>query len=1209
MPSAKVKFNSVGDRCSKNERQLRRMPECGIFFIQDKPFEPDNHHFEPIPDDPSMPPLPSFRVNKLTRKLEKHEFPTPKFPDKKHIDYDDKLIKFGEIWDGIDLPQDQPYNNLRRLHESFGENQRDNYQRIKTNANLQTGAELDDYMHITRNVSSFSTIGSDSGAGIQDDGAGVGFGLRRRNVPIPLGSQEIIDFAPLDHEFKKRIAPRVARTLSPDDALTLGRKTVNQIRITDPIFQEHKVMVEVEKILTFGRRTLTTKQVDVIVKKMEAFSIDKSTVEEILIQNNKFNPEIEALPASQRQFAERLNSANNEIIDSNFRPTNPSVTDDDLNLIREDTPLTDRTQSSGLRQRTKFKKIIDKNIANLPEEIRSTFSKTSKLSSEVINKITKQSDDLMQNISASKTRIFGQKYSSQNTRDLELGMPANTRDLINVDIDGFQDILPTPNEGYARPPPRLKINTKITSSAIGGIGAGSGMLAGIGMSKFLASKGIDGYGNAAISGFTGGTVGTVASQAAEQALIKTGVRTGIRLSGQTLLKAALKGGGIGAVFSVGLMPVDNLINTTLVSHGLNHAESNIISGGITGGIGLGATVLVSALILGPETMGMSLVVGALAFLASELYAWFQGVTADHQDRIDAINKQNTRHEYTENRSVLLGKYLAMNDYNFDKALNMYKQLNPENDLGESSSDWETFRDQMSSIFTENPVINSERKTPDEIFMEQTDKIINPMIKDFNKHWALSGKGHYDRYLNEIYALRDKHIQAYNDNKPDAAKANSLMSQYINNKLLNDSSVCTNKERCSGIVNAKELTADEIEFMDTYSKETWRDGAELQFSINKAAMFATRKQVSDAQTYLKDQWDTNKLAPDQLDEKWIKMAEIDPTFHDKFYDAIEENAQNIIIHQYFNKQVKINQLPSNLVRVANLDLKFNDLIHNIYADTEQLASQLNITIPQLIELQNTDETNQTEKYDTIVFNNSKENPDYVEQALDIYHANTLVKSKEFYDYDEFRLDTDPTAINTWKPNDSQILQAHQSGLTLQQYQNYMQELSKGADGDFSKIPKLSKEIVRATGIVDFSHFTEEVAMAGYNPNAYTYDPDTLAINRLNWIDNDQNINNMHTDKFMPESFSKSQTDYKNYILNINLKNKANVNDYNNNLMRTLRAQHKNDNSIDVNAEYNNHAMSYDFISSNKQPVSVESKDVYVVPTSSKPVTAVTAVTAP
>ena len=70
----------------------------------------------------------------------------------------------------------------------------------------------------------------------------------------------------------------------------------------------------------------------------------------------------------------------------------------------------------------------------------------------------------------------------------------------------------------------------------------------------------------------------------------------------------------------------------------------------------------------------------------------------------------------------------------------------------------------------------------------------------------------------------------------------------------------------------------------------------------------------------------------------------------------------------------------------------------------------------------------------------------------------------------------------------------------------------------------------------------------------------------------------------------------------------MNDYNNNLMRTLRAQHKLDNNVDVNFEYNKHLMTYDFIS-NKQPVSVESKDVSVVPTSSKPVAAVAAVNAP
>ena len=66
-----VKFDDDGTQCKRDIEYLRRHPECGIPFIQDKPFKPDNpkHKFRPhdrnfsidildraIPNDPDIPP-------------------------------------------------------------------------------------------------------------------------------------------------------------------------------------------------------------------------------------------------------------------------------------------------------------------------------------------------------------------------------------------------------------------------------------------------------------------------------------------------------------------------------------------------------------------------------------------------------------------------------------------------------------------------------------------------------------------------------------------------------------------------------------------------------------------------------------------------------------------------------------------------------------------------------------------------------------------------------------------------------------------------------------------------------------------------------------------------------------------------------------------------------------------------------------------------
>jgi hypothetical protein len=71
MKAKLVKFDDNGTQCKRDIEYLRRHPECGIPFIQDKPFKPDNpkHKFRPhdrnfnidildraIPSDPNIPP-------------------------------------------------------------------------------------------------------------------------------------------------------------------------------------------------------------------------------------------------------------------------------------------------------------------------------------------------------------------------------------------------------------------------------------------------------------------------------------------------------------------------------------------------------------------------------------------------------------------------------------------------------------------------------------------------------------------------------------------------------------------------------------------------------------------------------------------------------------------------------------------------------------------------------------------------------------------------------------------------------------------------------------------------------------------------------------------------------------------------------------------------------------------------------------------------
>ena len=125
------------------------------------------------------------------------------------------------------------------------------------------------------------------------------------------------------------------------------------------------------------------------------------------------------------------------------------------------------------------------------------------------------------------------------------------------------------------------------------------------------------------------------------------------------------------------------------------------------------------------------------------------------------------------------------------------------------------------------------------------------------------------------------------------------------------------------------------------------------------------------------------------------------------------------------------------------------------------------------------------YRKFQFNYAKMDDKTVGEAIAISKEEDAVREAGYYDIDQAYLTTDPTAVGIWKPTDSQILQAHSAGMTLQMYVNYMHELSKGKTGDFSKLPDYNPEDIKASGILDFSHFQDELQMGGYDKNMYIY----------------------------------------------------------------------------------------------------------------------------
>jgi hypothetical protein len=158
----------------------------------------------------------------------------------------------------------------------------------------------------------------------------------------------------------------------------------------------------------------------------------------------------------------------------------------------------------------------------------------------------------------------------------------------------------------------------------------------------------------------------------------------------------------------------------------------------------------------------------------------------------------------------------------------------------------------------------------------------------------------------------------------------------------------------------------------------------------------------------------------------------------------------------------------------------------YAHIEESAKNINVSVEQYLTLQKTPEMEQKNLYDKYQFQNKQADPEAVKEAIKIASVEDNVKKSGYYDLDIALLKTDPTSISSFRPTDSQIFIAHSAGLTLQEYYNYIHELSKGKDGDFQNLPVLTDAEKSRLGFNDFEQFQEEVKLAGQNPDAYGYD---------------------------------------------------------------------------------------------------------------------------
>jgi len=1295
MKAKLVKFDDDGTKCKNDINYLRRHPECGIPFIQDKPFKPDNpkHKFRPhdrnfsidildraIPSDPDIPPPPPigqppkigeavgappyantylpqdytnyqqagrrligehleysrsggyarlpianaeadipFSIPRIGNNNYSHE--TPERPTRALGDVE--LEDFGA---GVGIPNKAPppirqtrarpladprdaefgalplETNIADLPQDIKDYiaEKINVRNITDKALLEAEGEevenvgkldLEDekiikniIKQVDEEIKDWHTTKRETGRGdpdeldaIQDVKNKLQEHLKRiqkterfKNVikksitdklkPRGMTDEELIDLQieqltrNSTQEEAKQIKQSIRRSKGKGKAKV--KPTEEEMFPLEPVDEYKVVTDEVEKILKSGDDTLTIKQKENLVKEMESRGISKRRTEEILQEAEVFDPALErAVGSSSRPQVERLA----RLLQRGIR----SIPTRDTNLLperqasielREDTPLT-RGRTDIAPGRSRIEKVMDRTAGKLPEELRSVYKSAQRNAENFNENVRTKSLEAIQRVTATTTRVFGQKYTGIRETALELRgsdielvapegninvRPPATQDITGIRPNDLQalDFDPLgadyqqtfvggtrPTLTYAERLQRVRTGATSREAGVGGVGAVGGVLIGFGVAELMGRAGVDNkYAIAATAGGAGGVGARILTMAGSRALTRgagtavaeTATYTAIR-SGTSLLRGA----GEGAVVGLALMPLDMLLNDALVNSGMSHTAANLTSGLVVGGTGTAITTIgLASLGAAPETLGASILVGGVAMAATAIIGIFTG---QDQDRKEAEAKEKAEKARTHlNTTSAARQRLLMTlpnyGYDFNRALAAFTD---KDNLGIDDDTWNTFSSNTGSMFKNRPS-NSPPQTP------------------------TSGE----------------------PPTGEQKRLNDLFSKYITHELIGR--VCTGGG-CEELRRHDQgaLTEDEVKFLNDKTGSTWQGQANMQVEMSVQELNYTRKRIGDAQTEMLNAWKNEEKIPNQLDPYIVQTASLDPTFRQRYDLAVKLDAQQRVVDAYQNNQTRIEQLPKNVRDMANIDPDFDNMIHHYYNSIETTAGQLDITVPQLIQLQGLQGEAQKDKYQEFQFDNIKQDAKVVSEAKEIASEEDQVRQAGFYDIDQAFLETDPTGINTWHPTDSQILQAHSAGMNLNEYVDYMHQLAKGEAGDYSKLPKYTEDQLRASGLLDYSHFQDELQMAGYRKDLYLYNPETRQFTLNPNVTNSAVPSTQETfiSRYTPKYLLQARQEYGDMIHGLNNKNQSEVDNYNANLMKELSSYGKHYDSIvaDINNE--------------------------------------------
>ncbi len=1186
MPSThKVKFREDGGRCTKNLQKFRRLPECGVFDRTILPFSPVEPPQQPPPDPKN--PFHPFRMTVpgvLDDRLVpgKPERPNPVFPDESGT-----LIGGatgpGSQYSDPQLPQDETNvlfrGSGRVLHEQsrfgikptfFGPK---GYRTVPTE--LQGGDSL------VRPIQSANYRNEDADRVIQE-------------------MDDIIASRPrrVDHELENTLADAIRET---------GETEVDRAT--------REAMVETDEVIPRPRRMPSSDPRD-----MEFVETPRPAPRRFRRPSSRSNgSRTNGSNGGSRAGSYTNGSSSTPSSETSIELTNPG-TRRGLDFGQEPTlrqrrfgmrnvdlpqiPEGDvRESMSGRKRRGEYydveqgspsryrartsRNALESRATQLSRNIALASQAAKKMRVSITESVAKRASGAVQDIRAATVRQFGQGYErvvsdSQGIRmaqmisgeravgggrpiDIELNTirtnveTTDTGDItvrrpvtedvtglrdIDLDLSPFDQVIDEPTV-IGRYAPKLAFSDRIRiarasfsevtvrNTTAGSAAAGLGFLAGMGVAKLMGDKDYTGnrLANSSIIGGTSGAVGDVVGRTAVAIGQRTLSRSAVTAAADTAIyttmragSAILRGGVEGLLIGALAAPLDLLLNDALMRSGqFTHAGANTVSSGV---IGLGTTATIGAVSFAaaPETLGLSLVVGGLATLGSIIFGAVSGADQDRKVHEAKQRQKNAQIKVilTSNTRRQLLETLPAHDYDFAKALDAFRHRDLLDMRNES---WDAFVSSSQRLFVDRPS-NSPPPGPGS--------------------GAATG---------------------------DQRRLNDLFSKYISHALINR--VCTGGSDCTEIRSRDpgSLTPDEIAFLNDKTSSTWKPQAEMQVEMSVQELNYTQKRIGDAKKKMVNAWNDHQKLPSQLDPYVVETAYLDSKWEDKFRTAIKLDAQDRVIDAYASNQIKIEQLSPNIQTAAGYDDEFSNVMHAYYSDMESTAAQLEVDVPQLIELQGMEGDAQRDRYQEMQFDRVKAQPDVVKEAGDLAQEQDKVRIAGFYDIDQAYLATDPTDISQWHPSDSQILQAHAAGMNLNQYVSYMHELSLGEDGDFKRLPTYTQDELRQYGLEDRDHLYDELAMVygkGTGPQMYDYDP----VSRTFTPKQGSHLLPNHNDyvsRYTPSYLLKARAQYADMIHGLNEKNQAQVDTYNTRLLQDLQAY--GDQYNDMVSSQNEYLMSH------------------------------------